>query len=143
MGEITAALIADPTRAYLGESMRWDTIPYTCFGCPEVAGAGLTEQDCRAQGLDIIQATAPLVLSGRFVAEQGLSAAGVVKVIADRDSRIVRGIHLLGPYATEIVWGVTSVLETELTVDELRQLVFPHPTVAEGIREACWAIQDR
>jgi len=143
MGEIAAALIVDPARADRGQSMRWDVVPYTVFGLTEASGAGLTEQACATRGLDVLTATAPLVLSGRFVAEQGLSAAGSVKIVVDRASRTVLGVHLIGPCATELVWGVTSLLEMELTVDDLRQIVFPHPTLAEGIREACWAIEDR
>jgi len=143
MGEIAAALIIDPARAGRGQTMRWDVVPYTVFGLPEAAGAGLTERAAAAQGLDVVTATAPLVLSGRFVAERGLSPAGSVKIVVDGESRQVLGVHLIGPCATELVWGVTSLLDMELTVDDLRQIVFPHPTLAEGIREACWAIEDR
>ena len=49
---------------------------------------------------------------------------------------------MLGNYAPETIWGAAAVLETELTIDDLRQVVFPHPTVSEGIREAAWAIKD-
>ena len=82
------------------------------------------------------------VLSGRFVAENGLKAPGQAKLIADADTRRVLGLHLVGPYSPETIWGVAAVLETELTVDELRQLVFPHPTVSEVVREAAWAVTD-
>ena len=84
---------------------------------------------------------APLVLSGRFVAENGLSQAGTVKLIADKATGAVLGIHMLGTYAPETIWGAAAILESELTVSDLRQVVFPHPTVSEGIREAVWAIK--
>jgi dihydrolipoamide dehydrogenase len=71
-----------------------------------------------------------------------LKAPGTVKLIADQASRRVVGIHMIGPYAPETMWGAAVVLEMELTVDDLRQVVFPHPTVSEGIREAAWAIKD-
>lgn len=80
-------------------------------------------------------------MSGRFVAENGLKAPGLAKLVADAETGQVLGLHLLGPYASEIIWGAAAILETELSVTDLRQLIFPHPTVSELIREAAWAIQ--
>ncbi|MDR0416346.1 MAG: dihydrolipoyl dehydrogenase [Propionibacteriaceae bacterium] len=142
MGEIAAALIIDPTSRQRGQVMRWDNIPWAVYADPEAAGVGLTEKECARRGLDVTTATVPLTLSGRFVAENGLSQAGAVKVIAERGSRVIKGIHMFGPYAPETIWGAAGVLEMELTVDDLRQVVFPHPTVSEGIREAVWAVKD-
>ncbi|MDR1264059.1 MAG: NAD(P)/FAD-dependent oxidoreductase [Propionibacteriaceae bacterium] len=142
MGEVAAALITDPGLARRGELMRWDAIPYILHGLPEAAGVGWTEQDCRREGREVVTATAPLVLSSRFVIEQGLSAGGAVKVVAERDSRIIRGVHLFGPQAGELVWGLVALLELEATTTDVGQLVFPQPTLSEGIREACRAIRD-
>ncbi len=141
MGEIAVANILDPGAARRGELMRWDTIPWAVYSLPEAAGVGLTEKQAKARGHKVIKATAPLVLSGRFVAENGLSQAGSVKIIADADSQAILGIHMLGTYAPETIWGAAAILESELTVTDLRQVVFPHPTVSEGIREAVWALK--
>jgi len=51
----------------------------------------------------------------------------------------VLGIHVIGSYAAEMIWGASAALETELDLADLCQLVFPHPTVSELIREAAWA----
>lgn len=142
MGEIAAAHILDPSAARRGQVMRWDTVPWAVYSQPEAAGVGLTEAQCAARGIEVVTATVPLVMSGRFVAENGLSRAGAVKIIAEKGSRVLRGIHMFGTYAPETIWGAAAVLEGELTVDDLRQVVFPHPTVSEGIREAVWAIAD-
>ena len=111
------------------------------YSIPEAAGVGLTERQAKARGHQVVKASAPLVLSGRFVAENGLSQAGTVKLIADKATGAVLGIHMLGTYAPETIWGAAAILESELTVSDLRQVVFPHPTVSEGIREAVWAIK--
>ncbi|MFZ2165844.1 MAG: dihydrolipoyl dehydrogenase, partial [Propionibacteriaceae bacterium] len=116
--------------------------PWAVYTQPEAAGVGLTEATAKARGLDVITATVPMAVSGRFIAENGLRGAGAVKLIAEKSTRIVRGIHMVGPYAPETIWGAAVVLETELTVDDLRQVAFPHPTVSEAIREAAWAIAD-
>jgi dihydrolipoamide dehydrogenase len=109
---------------------------------PEAAGVGLTEAQAITRGHEVTTATVPLAVSGRAVAEQGVRGPGAVKLIADRATRTVLGVHMLGTYAPETIWGAAAVLETELTVDDLRQVVFPHPTVSEAIREAAWAIKD-
>ncbi|MDR1450114.1 MAG: NAD(P)/FAD-dependent oxidoreductase, partial [Propionibacteriaceae bacterium] len=141
MGEIAAALIIDPASQRHGQIMRWDNVPWAVYTSPEAAGVGLTEKECAKRGLDVAAAVVPLVLSGRFVAEHGLSQDGAVKIVAEKGSRAVKGIHMVGPYASEAIWGAAGVIEMELTADDLRQVVFPHPTVSEGIREAAWALE--
>ncbi|MDR3070891.1 MAG: dihydrolipoyl dehydrogenase [Propionibacteriaceae bacterium] len=142
MAEVAVANILDPQgAAAAGQVFRAESIPWAVYSIPEAAGVGLTEAQAKEQGLDVVTATVPLVLSGRFVAENGLKTPGSVKIIAERDSGVIRGIHMLGPYAPETIWGAATVLETELTVADLRQIVFPHPTVSEGIREAAWAVK--
>ncbi|MCL2735568.1 MAG: dihydrolipoyl dehydrogenase [Propionibacteriaceae bacterium] len=143
MGEVAAACILDDAAPRTGQGLRQDTIPWAVYSVPEAAGVGLTQAECARRGIDVVSSTAPLVLSGRFVAENGLSRAGIVKVIAERDSRVIRGIHMVGPYAPETIWGAAGVIEMEFTVDDVRQLVFPHPSVSEGIREAVWAFPDK
>jgi len=142
MGEIASAHIIDPAAAVgAGQVLRVDTIPWAVYSIPEAAGVGLTEAQATARG-EVLTASVPLVLSGRFVAENGLRAPGLVKIVADAATRRVLGVHMLGTYAPETIWGAAAILETELTVDDLRQVVFPHPTVSEGIREAAWAVHD-
>lgn len=143
MGEIAAAHIIDPIKAArTGQKLRTETIPWAVYSMPEAAGVGLTEAQASARGHDVVTATVPLAVSGRFVAENGVRSPGAVKLIADARTRAVLGLHMVGTYAPETVWGAAAVLETELTVDDLRQVVFPHPTVSEGIREVAWAVRD-
>ncbi|MDO5699958.1 MAG: dihydrolipoyl dehydrogenase [Bowdeniella nasicola] len=144
MGEIAAAHIIDPQRAVReGQVLRPEAIPWAVYSMPEAAGVGLTEAQVRERGIETVTATVPLILSGRFVAENGLRAPGSVKLIAEADSRVVRGIHMVGPYAPEMIWGAAAIIEQEMRVEDLRQVIFPHPTVSEGIREAAWAIADQ
>jgi dihydrolipoamide dehydrogenase len=143
MGDIAAAHILDTVAAKAaGQKLRTDTIPWAVYSMPEAAGVGLTEAQARGRGHDVRATTVPLAVSGRFIAENGVRAPGAVKIIADGTTRAILGIHMLGNYAPETIWGAAVVLETELTIDDLRQVVFPHPTVSEGIREAAWALKD-
>lgn len=141
MGEIAVANILDQGAHRRGEVMRWHTIPWAVYSNPEAAGVGLTEAQARAAGHDVATVTVPGYMSGRFVAESGVKAPGAAKLVCDKGTGRVLGVHVLGTYASEMIWGAAVALETELSVTDLRQVVFPHPTVSELIREAAWAIK--
>ncbi len=118
--------------------MLYNAIPWVVYSNPEVAGCGLTEQEARAKGVDVQVASVPMIMSGRFIAENGLRAPGTVKVIASKKDGTILGIHILGAYASEIIWGASALIEKEMKVSEVKEMIFPHPTVSEVIREAIW-----
>ena len=60
----------------------------------------------------------------------------------DKKHRNVLGVHLLGSYASEIIWGAAEMIETELRVRDVKELIFPHPTVSEILREVIWEFDD-
>lgn len=53
---------------------------------------------------------------------------------------IILGVHILGPYASEMIWGAAALIENEMRVQDVKQMIFPHPTVCEAIREAIWSL---
>jgi len=120
--------------------MRYDAIPWAVYGSPEVAGCGLTEAEANAKGIPTNSATVQMRASGRFLAEEGKRAGGLVKVIAHKESGVIVGIHLLGSYASEIIWGAAALIEAELRVRDVKEIVFPHPSVNELIKEACFQL---
>jgi len=121
--------------------MRYQAVPWVVYGMTEAAGVGLTEQEAIARGLPVKKATVSLKASGRFCAENGFSAPGAVKVMAERESGRVVGVHLVGAYASEIVWGAAALIEQELTVRDVKELILPHPTVCEVVRDAVWELE--
>ena len=142
MAEIASANILDPTAKKRGEVMRWHTVPWAVFSIPEAAGVGLTESAAQREGREVLVAKVPALMSGRLHRrEPVLKAPGEAKILVDPTTHQVLGIHVLGAYAAEMIWGAQAVLEMELTVEDLRQVVFPHPTVSEVIREAAWAVK--
>jgi len=120
----------------LGKSdrMRYDAIPGVVYTNPEVAGTGLTEAEAAAKGLEITVLKLPMAFSGRFVAENE-RGEGLCKVIADRASHAVLGVHMLGNPCSEIIQGACIAIEQGMTVEQLREVVFPHPTVSEILKE--------
>ncbi|HWR10830.1 MAG TPA: dihydrolipoyl dehydrogenase [Rectinemataceae bacterium] len=143
MAEIASAnILRGEEAARSGETMRWDAVPWAVYSMPEAAGIGLTQQEAERRGIEVVTSSVPLRVSGRFAAENGFAAPGTAKLVADATTGKILGAHIVGAYASETIWGASAVIEEELTVGDLRQLVFPHPTVSEAIREAAWAMKE-
>jgi dihydrolipoamide dehydrogenase len=143
MAEVAAADILEnagvPASPGLNR-MRYNAIPWAVYGLTEAAGVGITEQEAAARGIPIRKASLPMRVSGRFAAENTFAGQGAVKVIAGEDSGRILGIHAVGAYAPEFIWGGAALIEQEFRVADLRQLIFPHPTVCELIRDAAWEL---
>jgi dihydrolipoamide dehydrogenase len=121
--------------------MRYDAVPWVVYGITEAAGVGLTEQEAAARGLAVKKASVSLKASGRFCAENGFAAPGAVKVLADRATDRIVGIHVVGTYASELIWGAAAIVEQELRVRDAKEIIFPHPTVGEVIRDAVFELE--
>ncbi len=122
------------------DRMRYDAIPGVIYTNPEVASVGETEESAKAKGYDVECVTLSMMFSGRYVAENE-GGDGIVKVIADKKYHRILGVHMIANYAAEIIYGAAMMIETEITVDNLKEIVFPHPTVCEVIREALFEIK--
>ncbi len=122
------------------DRMRYQAVPWVVYTMPEVAGCGLTEQDAKVRGLRVKTTTMQMRANGRFLAEYGKQSPGLCKVVVDADTNIVKGIHLLGATSSEIIYGAAVILETELRVQDIQDIIFPHPTVSEIIRDTMWEL---
>ncbi|HRU29974.1 MAG TPA: FAD-dependent oxidoreductase, partial [Treponema sp.] len=120
--------------------MRYDAIPWAVYGNPEAAGVGLTEQEAEQRGIHIIKGSLPMRISGRFAAENTFAAPGACKVIADESTGNILGVHAVGAYASEFIWGAAALIEQELRLSDVKELIFPHPTVSEIIRDVIWTM---
>lgn len=122
------------------DRMRYNAIPSVIYTNPEVGAVGETEESAKAKGYDVECIKLPMMFSGRYVAENE-GGDGIVKVIVDKKYRRILGVHMIANYAAEIIYGAAMMIETEITVDNLKEIVFPHPTVCEVIREALFEIK--
>ena len=121
--------------------MRYTANPSVIYTQPEIASVGKTEEECKAKGLDYEVRKLPMVYAGRFVAEnEGMD--GLCKIIVDRKRRTILGVHLIGTYTGEMIWGAAEMIEMQMRVTDARQIIFPHPTVSEIIRETLWEFKD-
>ena len=122
------------------DRMRYDAIPGVVYTNPEVAGTGLTEADAAKKGLDYVALKLPMAFSGRFVAENE-RGEGLCKIIADAQSHRVLGVHMLGNPCSEIIQSACIAIEQKMTVEQLKEVVFPHPTVSEIIKETLFSLK--
>ena len=130
MGEVVVNRIAgQPDR------MRYQTVPGVIYTTPEVATVGWTEAEAQAQGWPVLTGQFPMTANGRYLAEHE-DERGTVRVVVHAGTRALLGVHLIGAACSEMIYGAAAMIETEMRSDEIKDMVFPHPTVSEVIREA-------
>ena len=122
------------------DRMRYNAIPGVVYTNPEVAGAGITEEDAKKQGIDYKVVKLPMAYSGRFVAENE-HGEGICKIIVGAKYHEVLGVHMLGNPCSEIIHSACIAIEQEMTLEQLKEVVFPHPTVSEIIKETAFTIR--
>ena len=77
--------------------------------------------------------------AGRYVAENE-GGDGIIKIVVDKKWNKLIGVHMIANYASEIIYGCVTMIEKGLTIDEIKKVVFPHPTVSEALREAIFML---
>jgi dihydrolipoamide dehydrogenase len=117
-----------------------NAIPWAVYSMPEVAGCGLTEEQAEAAGHRIESAQLPLTMSGRFLAENGKKGPGSIKVIKDADTDVLLGVHMVGAGVAEMIYGAAVMIEAELRIKDIQEIVFPHPTVGEVMRDVMFSL---
>jgi len=121
------------------DEMRYDVIPAVIYTDPEVASVGHSKEGAEKLGMTVKEVKLPMSYAGRYLAETE-GGKGFIKLVVDTDRNRLVGCHMVGSYASEIIMTATMMVDTELTPERLKKLVFPHPTVAEIIREAIFHI---
>jgi dihydrolipoamide dehydrogenase len=132
-GIITAERIA-------GQDVRplnYDHVPGCTYCDPEIGSVGLTEREARERGFDVRIGAFPFGVLGR--AKMSGETEGFVKIVADKASDEVLGVHMIGSRSTELVAEATVALRLQSTVEDLIRTIHPHPTMAEAIGEAAHA----
>ena len=117
------------------DRVNYASIPAVIYTNPEVASVGETTETAKEKGLDVDIQTVTLKYSGRYIAENE-HGYGILKVITDKKHKNIVGLHMIGSYASEIIYGAAMMVETEMRVEDIQKMVFPHPTVCEVIRES-------
>ncbi|MET4695040.1 dihydrolipoyl dehydrogenase [Endozoicomonas lisbonensis] len=118
--------------------MNYDLIPSVIYTHPEIAWVGKTEEEVKAEGNEYKVGTFPFAASGRALAAN--EKDGMVKVIADKATDRILGVHVVGPSAAELVQQGVIAMEFAASSEDLALTIFSHPTLSEALHEAVLAV---
>jgi dihydrolipoamide dehydrogenase len=121
--------------------VNYDVIPSVIYTAPEIAWVGRTEEQLKAAGTAYKSGVFPFAASGRARAME--AAVGFAKVLADRDSDAILGVHIIGPMAGELIAEATLAMEFQASAEDLQRTIHAHPTLAEALHEAALATDKR
>lgn len=116
------------------DRMRYNAIPGVVYTNPEFSGVGLTEEKAKEQSIAYRMVKLPMAYAGRFIAENE-GGSGLCKVLVGEKYGEVLGVHMLGNPSSEMIYGACMAIEMEMTLKEMEEVVFPHPTVSEIFKE--------
>ncbi|UAW99530.1 dihydrolipoyl dehydrogenase [Halopseudomonas nanhaiensis] len=119
-------------------AMNYDLVPSVIYTHPEIAWVGKTEQQAKAEDIEVNVGIFPFAANGRAVAAN--ETTGMVKVVADAKTDRVLGVHVLGPSAAELVQQGAIAMEFGTSAEDIGMMVFSHPTVSEALKEAALAV---
>ena len=136
MGEVAAENICGH-EAHYDES----TNPTCVYIEPEAASVGLTEEQCKAKGIEYKVGKFPMSANGKALILNG--GEGLVKIIAGKKYGEILGMHIIGPRATDLISEGALAIGCECTLDEIINAIHSHPTVTETIREAALHAEKR
>jgi dihydrolipoamide dehydrogenase len=128
-GEIVAEIIAGHKAA-----MDWATIPGAIFTDPEIATTGLTVEEAKAKGYEVAVGKFPFSALGKAMALN--ETEGFVKVVADKKTKQILGVHIVGPEASTMISEAALSLEMAAFLDDVSLTIHPHPTLGEAYMEA-------
>jgi dihydrolipoamide dehydrogenase len=110
-------------------------LPSVIYTHPEVASVGRTEEELQAEGAAYKKSVVPMAVAGRFLVENE-GGTGLVKVLTGARYGEILGVHAMGDGSSEFIVAAAAMVEKEMSVEHVRDIVFPHPTVSEALHEA-------
>lgn len=132
-GVMVAEIISGQNRVYDAKM-----VPAVVFTDPEIAAAGLTEAECKAKGYnDLLISKFPFAANGRAVSM--METDGFVKMIADKKTHVLLGVHIVGPEASNLISEAALAIEMGARLEDLALTIHPHPTLGETMMEAAEA----
>ncbi len=121
--------------------VNYDTIPWVIYTSPEIAWVGQTEQALKVAGVEYRKGTFPFSANGRAHALQ--ETAGMVKVLAHAKTDRILGVHIIGPFASELIQEAVVAMEFGASSEDIARIVHAHPTLSESFHEAALGVAKR
>lgn len=116
-------------------------MPWVIYTAPEIAWVGKTEQALKAEGVSYKAGQFPFMANGRARALG--ETTGFVKVLADAESDRILGVHMIGPYVSEMIAEAVVAMEFSASSEDLARIVHAHPSLSEALHEAALGVDKR
>jgi dihydrolipoamide dehydrogenase len=119
----------------------FNTIPWVIYTTPEIAWVGKTEQQLKAEGVAYRAGTFPFMANARARALGDTS--GLVKFLADAKTDTILGVHIIGPYASEMIAEAVVAMEFRASSEDIGMICHAHPSLSEAMKDAALAVDKR
>ena len=113
-------------------------MPAVIFTAPEMASVGMQEAEAKAAGHEVAVGQFPVAASGRAMSL--METEGFVKIVADKQTDEVLGVHMVGPEVTELIAEAPQAIEMGATTEDISRTIHAHPTLPEAMMEAAEAV---
>jgi len=121
--------------------VNFNTIPWVIYTSPEIAWVGQTEQQLKSEGRAYKAGTFPFMANGRARALG--ETTGMVKFLADAKTDEILGVHIVGPFASELVAEAVVAMEFRASSEDIARICHAHPSLSEATKEAALAVDKR
>ncbi len=118
--------------------VNYDVIPAVVYTGPEVASVGKSEEQLKAEGVEYNAGKFPFTANGRAKANK--TTEGFVKILADKKTDRILGVHIIGANAGEMIQEVVVAMEFAGSSEDIARMCFAHPTLSEAVKEAALAV---
>jgi dihydrolipoamide dehydrogenase len=139
VGSMAGLVVAARLAGRYAKPVNRTRIPGCTYTDPQIASVGLTEAQAKEKGFQVKVGKFPFV--GNSKATIVDAHDGFVKVVSDAKYGEILGVHIIGPYATEIIAEAVTALELEATVEEMMFTIHAHPTVAEALLDGFSSVE--
>jgi dihydrolipoamide dehydrogenase len=134
-------IIAAEVIAGMNSEASYRGIAWSIFTDPEISSVGLTEAQAKEKGYDPLVGKFPFTALGRALLAG--ETEGFVKIVADKKTELVLGVHVVGSEASDIISEAALAIEMSATLEDISFTIHPHPTLPEAIMEAAEAAQGK
>ena len=114
--------------------INYNLIPGVVYTWPEVAAVGKTEEELKASNVEYKVGNFPIKALGR--ARASMDTAGFIKILADKETDEVLGVHMIAPRAADLIMEAVVAMEYRASAEDISRICHPHPTYSEGVKEA-------
>jgi dihydrolipoamide dehydrogenase len=121
--------------------VNFNTVPWVIYTSPEIAWVGQTEQQLKAEGRAYKAGTFPFMANGRARALG--DTTGMVKMISDAKTDEILGVHIVGPFASELIAEAVVAMEFRASSEDIARICHAHPSLSEATKEAALAVDKR